>query len=148
MKVKMKPNPGKPAQRKTGIVYCSHNGGELITARRYVYPKLSEQNSKTGSITANLMRLNPSEGYKQDLREYIRLYNATPAGEEKPIRAWNNLYLRIMYAMAKADPTIDLRTLTREDIYTRDLPCISINRAVKEGLIVKVKKWEFLVAEV
>ena len=53
-----------------------------------------------------------------------------------------------MHALAKADPTIDLRTLTREEIYARDLPCISVKRAVEGGLVVKLKKWEFLKEEI
>jgi hypothetical protein len=148
MKVKMRPNHGKPAKKRTGIVYSSYNDGEVIVARRYVYPKLSEQNSKTGAITANLFNINPSEGYKQDLREYIRLYNATPMGEEKPLRTWNNLYLKLMYAMAKADPTVDLRTLTREEIYTRDLPCITVKLAVEAGLLVKVFEWDLSICKI
>ena len=140
--MRMKPNHGKPRKKGTGLIYSSHRDGEVIIARRYVYPKLSEQNTKTGTITANLFSLNPSEGYKQDLREYIRLYNATPQGEEKPLHAWNNLYLRLMHAMAKDDPTIDLRTLTREEIYARDLPCVSVKRAMEAGLLIEVNMWK------
>jgi hypothetical protein len=147
MKVKMRTNQGKPTKKKTGMVYCSHRDGDVLIARRYVYPKLSEQNIKTGSITANLMRLNPSEGYKQDLRDYIRHYNATPAGEEKPLRAWNNLYLKIMHALAKRDPGLDLRTLTREEIHGKDLSCISVKRAVEAGLLAQVDHWQDYVAE-
>lgn len=148
MKVKMRLNRGKPASKKEGIVYCSYNDGDVLISRRYVYPKLSEQNAKTGAITAYLFRINPSEGYKQDLRDYIRLYHSTPAGEEKPIHSWNNLYLRLMHAMAKADPSIDLHTLTREVIYVRDLPCISVKSAVEAGLIPKVTESGALYANI
>ncbi len=147
MKVIMGPNRGKPPSKKEGIVYCSYNDGDVLIGRRYVYPKLSEQNAKTGAITANLFRINPSEGYKQDLRDYIRLYNSSPWGEDKPFHSWNNLYLRLMHAMAKADPTIDLRTLTREDIYARDLPCISVKRAVEAGLLKTLRGCELYTSE-
>lgn len=43
--------------------------------------------------------------------------------------------MKIMYDMAKQDSTIDLKTLTRDEIYARDLPCISIRKAVEAGLL-------------
>jgi hypothetical protein len=148
MKVKMKPLPPKSRAKKTGIVYCSYNDGDVIVARRYVYPKLTDSNSKFRSIQANLFKIEPSDGYKRDLQAYIRCHNSTPAGEELPLRAWNNLYLKLMYAMAKADPTIDLSTLTREDIYEKDLPCITLKRSVESGLLPKVWEWELLTNEI
>jgi hypothetical protein len=38
-----------------------------------------------------------------------------------------------MRDMAKRDTTIDLITLTREDIFTKDLPCISVKKPWKQG---------------
>jgi hypothetical protein len=49
-----------------------------------------------------------------------------------------------MYALAKAMPEIDLGTLTREEIYQQDLPCISIKRAVEAGLLEKVDNYQRL----
>jgi len=147
VKVKVKSKPRLPKGKKERIVYCSYRDGEVIVARRYVYPKLSGQNSSFASRNTNLFRLNPSEGYRNDCREYIHTYNATPNGQESPIRSWNNLYIKLMSALARNDPELDLRTLTREEIYAHQLPCISIKSAVEAGLLPKVKHWEQLVNE-
>jgi hypothetical protein len=48
---------------------------------------------------------------------------------------WSSFYMKLMYDMAKADNSIILSTLTREEIYTRELPCISVKRAVEAGLL-------------
>jgi hypothetical protein len=47
-----------------------------------------------------------------------------------------------MYNMAKADPGIDLKTLTREYIYMHDLPCISVKKAVEAGILPEVYMYE------
>lgn len=147
MKVKIKSKPRLPKGKKERIVYCSYRDGEVIVARRYVYPKLSGQNSSFASRNTNIFGLNPSEEYRNDCREYINAYNATPQGQESPVRSWNNLYIKLMSAMARQDPELELCTLTREDIYARKLPCISIKSAVEAGLLPKVKNWEQLVNE-
>ena len=50
----------------------------------------------------------------------------------------------MMREMAKQDSTIDLITLTREDIFTKDLSCISVKKAVEAGLLPKVYDWQHL----
>ena len=60
------------------------------------------------------------------------------------MRSWVNMYLKLMREMAKQDPSIDLLTLTREEIYTRALPCISIKRAVDAGLLPVVYDYSHL----
>mgnify|MGYP006987161020 CR=1 FL=1 len=42
--------------------------------------------------------------------------------------------LNLARDMAKWDNIIDLLSLSREEIYTRDLPCLSVARAVEAGL--------------
>ena len=49
-----------------------------------------------------------------------------------------------MFRLAEAYPEIDLKTLTRDEIFANDLPCISVKRAVLAGLIPKVQGWERL----
>jgi len=36
---------------------------------------------------------------------------------------------------------------TRDDIYTNDLPCIAVKRAIEAGLLPRVQGWEGLDAE-
>lgn len=144
MKLSTKNQVPKPKSKKDGLVYCSYRNGELIIARRYVYPKLSEQNSSFAARDKNLFKLKPSDGYKANCRAYLRGYINTAPGQEKPILSWNNLYVKLMSALAKQYPGINLCTLTREEIFAKQLPCITIKKAVEAGLLHKVKGWSKL----
>ncbi|HOH47212.1 MAG TPA: hypothetical protein PLX59_05180 [Candidatus Cloacimonadota bacterium] len=129
------------------LVYCWDKRSGQAYARRRKYPKLSEHHHQTGSITANLHRIKPSEAYKNDLIRYLWTYQNSEFMERKPAVSWVNLYLRLMYQMARQRPEIDLRTLNRADIYEQELPCITVRRAVEAGLLPEVGYWEKLMAE-
>ena len=121
-----------------GIVYCYHRRLGIVYARKKRYPKLNENNFKIGSITKNLHALKPSTRYKDDIRTYITRYNALKNTKKHQYYSWVNLYICLMTDMAKANPGIDLRNLTREYIYLHDLPCISVKKAVEAGLLIPV----------
>ena len=144
MKIRTRHKVLKPKSKQDGLVYCSYRNGELIIARRYVYPKLSEQNSSFAARNKNLFQLKPSDGYKANCRAYLRGYINTAPGQEKPILSWNNLYVKLMSALAKQYPGINLCTLTREEIFAQQLPCITIKKAVEAGLLPRVKGWNRL----
>ena len=144
MKVRMHPRPTGLSGKMGDLVYCYYKREGLVIARHYVYPTLTEHNGKIGSVNENLHKLAPSDGFKRDARSYVWHYNSTKEGGLKPLRTWTNLFVRLMYAMAKANPALDLRTLTREQIYEQNLPCITIKRAVEAGLLPKVYEWETL----
>lgn len=133
--------------RQQGVVFCHLRRENIVLVRKYVYPTLTEQNHKIGSTTANLHSIQPSEGYKEDLRNYLWRYNTLRENEGKYLRSWVNLYLKLMRKMAKQDSSIDLLTLTREEIYQRDLPCISVKRAVDAGLLPAVFDFKTMTRE-
>jgi len=61
----------------------------------------------------------------------------------KPLNSWNNLFLKIMFAMQKAMPEdVDHRTLTGEQIVNQNLPCRALESAVEAGMIPKLKGCE------
>jgi hypothetical protein len=95
-----------------------------------------------GSISKNIFGIKPSEEYISDLRDYLLRYNKLRDTRHSPILSWSVLYNKLMRAMAKADPSLDLRTITRDEIYTKNLPCISIKKAVEAGLLPKVLDWQ------
>jgi len=125
------------------LVYYYDKTAGRVFSRRYVYPTLTEENRRVGKITTNIYSLSPSEGYKENLRVYALFYNGLRS-TEKPLRSWSNAYLRLMFRLAEAYPEIDLKTLTRDEIYANDLPCISVKRAVLAELIPQVQGWERL----
>lgn len=128
------------------LVYYYDKVAGRVYSRRYAYPTLTQENERVGKTTSNIYALRPSEAYKEDLRVYALFYNSLRS-TEKPLRSWVNAYMLLMYAMAKAIPAIDLKTLTREEIYAGDLPCISVKKAVLAGLIPAVQGWERLEGE-
>jgi len=125
------------------VLYRNKKSGKLI-ARRYCVPKPSAENTRIAETSRNLFALAPSEAYKADLKMYLLLHNEL---SHKPFHSWVNLYMTLMSCLAKAYPDIDLKTLSRNDIFANDLPCKSVSAAVQAGLLSPVPGWEKLVAE-
>lgn len=130
-----------------GLVYCYCKDLGRVYARRNTYPRLTQENERIGSITSALFALNPGSAYKDDLYLYRIRYNALRENSDCPVRSWSAMYLKMMYLMAKADSSINLRTLSREEIYARNLPCISVKKAVEAGLLPAVYGYESYVHE-
>jgi len=129
------------------LVYYYDKTAGRVYSRRYAYPTLTQENERVGKASSNIFALSPSEGYKENLRVYALFYNAL-RGTEKPLRSWVNAYVLLMHRLAKADPALDLKTITRTDIYAQDLPCISVKKAIAAGLLPRVQGWEGLDAEI
>lgn len=142
MKVGFKDGMGILSGKYSEIVYCHSRRYGYTYARKRVYPTLSSVNEAIGSKSANIWMLNPSEAYKQDLRDYVQAYDEMRNNYRMPLRSWSCLYTKLMYLVERAYPEVDLRTITRDYIYANDLPCISIKKAVEAGLLKPVKGWE------
>lgn len=125
-----------------GLVYYYNSRIDKLVCRKYVVPKGTVQNELISLKSKNLSALNPSAEYKQDLDHYGIL--ASSKGE---YLNWRNVFLRLMYAMEKANPTqVDLCSLTKDEIYALGLPCISVAKAIEAGLLDRVKGYERLTA--
>jgi hypothetical protein len=124
-----------------GLVYCYSRQMGKVYARKRVYPTITDSHRQFGSVNANLFAINPAQGFKDDMYFYMTRYRALRSAK-KSLQTWSNLYMKLMYDMAKADSSINLRTLTREEIYTRNLPCISVKKAVEAGLLPEVYDYE------
>jgi hypothetical protein len=62
--------------------------------------------------------------------------------------SWQNVYLTLMYALAKQNPAVDLLTITREQITSDNLPCKSVKDAIEAGLLREVNGYENLTQEI
>jgi len=144
MKVKFQYGLAGYTGKADGLIYCYNRKSGKVFTRRKVQPKITAHNHKTGSITANLHSLQPSTGFKNDLRLYSLRYNGLSENAEKNVYSWVNMYLKMMYRLAKLYPEIDLITITRDYIYANDLPCMSVKRAVEAGMLPPVTDWELL----
>lgn len=123
------------------LVYYYHPGLDRILCRKYVKPKMTENNRRIGLVSKKLKSLCPSEGYIMDLKVYVAMYNRR--GNQCLIMNWQNAFTKLMYAMAKAY-AIDLLAITKDAIYVDNLPCISVRSAVAAGLLPVVEGYERL----
>jgi hypothetical protein len=51
------------------------------------------------------------------------------------------MYLKMMREMAKRDSSLDLLSLTGDEVCSRVLPCISVKKAVEAGLLPVVRDY-------
>ncbi|MEN6445989.1 MAG: hypothetical protein ABFC98_08105 [Candidatus Cloacimonas sp.] len=144
MKVKYR-NLLKSYQGKNdGMVYYYNPHLKKSICRRYIYPKISQNNVHFAQINRNLKELNPSEGYRSDLKMYVNITKAEK--KERGNICWNNIYRKIMFALAK-DKGIDLATLTRTDIYSQNLPCKTVKESIEAGYLPPVVGYQTFVNE-
>ena len=132
MKVKFQYGLAGYTGKADGLVYCFDRTSGIVYARKKVYPRLTEENARIGTISHNLFALKPANGLREN--------------SSRPLRSWVNLYLRLMANMAKLYPDIDLKTITRQQIYQDNLPCISVKNAVEAGILPPVKGYERMTA--
>jgi hypothetical protein len=59
-----------------------------------------------------------------------------------------NLYLKMLFAMVKKYPEIELATLSRQQILEDDLPCKNVKAAIETGLLPSVKLYEMFVNDI
>ena len=144
--MKVKCNPFIYSGTCDGLVYYYNKRLGTMIARKYVYPRQSSQNRRIGSISRNLKALELSPGYKRDLDSYIAL--ASFYGHEKHWTNWLSVFASLMYALAGKYPTVDLLTITRAQIYSENLPCISVKDAVEAGLLAEVHGYEKLSSQI
>ena len=149
MKVRINSGIGAYSGRKRDIVYCYHRASGLCYAREYSSPALSKSNGAFSAIQQNLKSLKPSEAYIQDWKKYIQAHNGKYGTRDKQFRNWYCAYKKMLFDLQKAYPqTVNLATLTREQIYAEALPCISLKAAVEAQLIPQVKGWQSLTQQI
>lgn len=141
MKVRFKHRVTGLTGKLDGLVYFYNQQLDVIVARKHTIPAHNPSALRMKEVMENMKLINPSEGYRQNFRDYLILYNAQPEGREHPVCNWTNLYLKMMYAMAKKIPGIDLATLTREQIYLQELPCLCLKDAIEAGLLPAVRNY-------
>jgi hypothetical protein len=73
--------------------------------------------------------------------DYRTAYNELPEYQWKPMPCWNNLYIKMLFALQKTDSRVNLLTLNRAQIYAQDLPCKSIKAAIEAGLLPEVANY-------
>ncbi len=125
-----------------GCVAYYHPLRDVLIMRKLPEFIPNSRTEKLKEIMQNLGSIAPSQAYKQDFRDYLNLYNQLAVNRNNRLISWSNLYLKMLYAMQKAIPGVDLRTLSRSQIETQGLPCRTVSSAVQAGLLPPVSGYE------
>ncbi len=126
-----------------GLVYYYNPRIDKVVCRKNTRPKESSSNRRLSAISKNLKSLHVSDGYKEDLKLYVAMFEQKH--HEDKLVTWSNAFNKLMFAMAKQN-NLDLAILTREQIYANNLPCISIAQSVEAGLLPHVDGYQRLMS--
>jgi hypothetical protein len=144
MKVHYKKNYSGYSGKDEEAVYYYHPKLKVSLMRAYVVPNNARNTDRHKLIMANLKLLQPSQGYKQNFSDYLLAYNQHPDYRHKPLLSWNNIYLKMMFAMQKTLPEqVDLKTITRHQIIAQSLPCRTLKSSIEAGLLPPMSGWEY-----
>lgn len=130
--------------RADDIVIYYHRTLKRYIVRRLPHRKISQNNLDFAQVSKNLKKIIPSQAYRDDLRVYLDQYSRLKENEYSPVMSWCNIYMKMMHAMVKDNPSLDLKTITREQIETEELPCRSVKDAVEAGLLPPVLNYQRL----
>lgn len=126
-----------------GAVYYYHPRLKRTLMRRLPKMPRQPQNDDYASIARQIKELNPSAAYRYDFKTYLvalRDHDETAA-----YPSWYSLFVKMLWAMrAKYPGQVDLKTITREQIHTQELPCRSVKTAVEDGLLPAVPGSQYL----
>lgn len=126
------------------IIYYNRYLNKVII-RRKPKIKLTQKHIDFKEKSENMSKLSLSEAYIGDFKTYANLYLRLKQNTDKPVSAWYNLFIKMMYAMEKTQPqSINLKTITKEQIYNDNLPCQSVFHCIEAGLLPKVRNYERL----
>lgn len=131
-----------------GLVYYYHPRLKRSLVRSYVVPNNKPNTDRTKAIMANLKLIQPSDAYKQNFKDYLYAYNEMKENQHQPMLSWYNLYIRMLFALQKQYPSVNLLTLSRAQIYAENLPCKTVRAAIEEGLLPIIKNYERLTKEI
>ena len=149
MKVKYNQRFKGYSGKADGMIYYIDGKSGVELARKAFTFKDHPGQPNFRSAQKQIYTVEPSRFYIQNLKDYLHTYNNLPGNETKQLRTWTNVYNRLMFAMQKAMPeTVDLKTITRQQIYDQDLPCKTVKAAVEAGLLPIVKNYKAMTNEI
>jgi hypothetical protein len=127
------------------MVYCLEKKSGACWAREYVVPELTENNQNMASRSANLSNFYKavSSGYLHDLKDYCDRYNLMTVGRGGRCNS-SSLVIKMMYALKKEIPSLDLATITPAGVVAAELPVRSLCEAVENGILPIVSRYQEL----
>ena len=129
-----------------GLVYYYNRRLNKVIARRLPNSKPHAGNKRMSAISHALKALKPSKAYRSDLKLYTELLRMQLGANAVSFYSWCNVFRKLMFALAKKY-SLDLAILTRVDIYSQNLPCITLVAAIEDCLLPAVHGYERFIAE-
>jgi hypothetical protein len=130
-----------------GAIYYYHPHLKRTLMRKAPEMPVQPQNIEYGNISRQIKAINPSEGFRNDFKVY--LFSLRDHDESARYPSWYSLYIKMLWAMQAKNPeNVDLKTITREQIYASDLPCKSVKAAVEAGLLPSLPGYQYLNNEI
>jgi hypothetical protein len=124
------------------IYYVDKYTGQILARKSFTFKNHPGQ-KPFKSAQKQIYTLAPSQTYKYDLKDYCLYYNNLSQNLVRPLFTWCHVYNKLMWAMQKAIPgNVDLKTITREQIFKENLPCITLRAAIDAGLLPMVQGYE------
>ncbi len=138
MKVKFKFGIRTYSGTIDGMTYGSYRDDKLCIGREWVIPTPTAQNTEVGSVGANLAVLwaAASNEYKADFKTYSGKYATEKVPDTQLGPTGYALFNKAMWAWAEDEgPTVDLKTVTIEDIGTLGGKVASVAACATNGYL-------------
>jgi hypothetical protein len=143
MKVKFKNMLHGYTGKADEMIYYMDSRTGKVYARRQFELKNHPAHKPFRQAQQQIYQVKPSSEYQYNLHDYCLSYNQLPDYKDKPIFTWCQVYNKLMWAMQKTMPDkVDLKTITREQIYAQNLPCRTLKDAIDAGLLPAVEGYE------
>jgi hypothetical protein len=126
-----------------GAIYYYHPRLQRTLMRRAPKMPVQPQNEDYRAIARQIKAIDPSPQYRYD----FKIYHSALMDKDASVRypSWYSLYVKMLWAMRTKYPgTVDLKTITRQQITDQNLPCRSVKAAVEAGILAEVPGYEHL----
>jgi len=129
------------------ITFGSYKNGTVCIARKYVKPRLTENNTLLGEIAKNLSEIYSqcSEEYKSDLRTYAYTYGKEKSPRQTLAPNGYSMFTKMMFTFAEANvASVSLDTITFSDIQSLYPEISSVASAVDSDYLPSVSGADLL----
>lgn len=129
---------GYTGKADDSVIYFSPKLGRYIVRKAPSFHE-GEHHRNFAALQRQIFGIQPSADYRDDMRQYLKLYNQLPGYRERPVLSWNLMYVKMLWNMHYI-MGVDLRTIDRE--LALDLPCRCVADAVEAGMMPRVKGYQ------
>jgi hypothetical protein len=118
------------------FVHTNKLVGEKAVVRKYVKPRLTENNQNIGNIMKNVSAVwkTCSDGFKNDLKTYTLKSKEYSSGDEIPAVTNFANFIKLLYRFRETNPNVDLVGGTKDELEEAGIPT-NVADVVNQGLL-------------